>query len=132
MSIQANFKIKCNVIVRRLKCKKKWRKVTFLEVTNYFQECVKTFTVYCKNLDKRLDFFWNWGSLTFGIVRVCQKNPNFRISKPLSKIAILKYSRLRNKHRGTLINFWKKKWRKKNEKWPQCLVWCKNELKFWC
>ena len=21
---------------------------------------------------------------------------------------------------------------KKNEKWPQCPVWCKNKLKFWC
>ena len=29
-----------------------------------------------------------------------------------------------------LLIFEKKK--EKNEKWPQCLDWCKNELKFWC
>ena len=39
----------------------------------------------------------------------------------------LLHSRLLNKHRGTLINFWKKE-----EKWPQRLVWCKNELEFCC
>ena len=45
---------------------------------------------------------------------------------------LVKYSQ--NKHRGTFINVWKKL-KEKNEKWLQCLVWCKNELKleflFW-
>ena len=43
----------------------------------------------------------------------------------------LLYSRLRNKHRATLINSWKILKEKKNQKWPQCLNWCKKVLKSW-
>ena len=41
-------------------------------------------------------------------------------------------SRLRNKRRGTLINFWKILKTKKNQKWSQCLDWYKKVLKSWC
>ena len=43
-----------------------------------------------------------------------------------------KYSRLRNKRRGMLINLWKKLKKKYNQKWPQCLDWCTKVLKLWC
>ena len=42
------------------------------------------------------------------------------------------YSRLRNKQRGTLNNFWKFFEAEKNLKWPQCLDRCKKALKSWC
>ena len=42
------------------------------------------------------------------------------------------YSRLRNKRRGTLINFWKILKTKKIQKWSQCLDWYKKVLKSWC
>ena len=36
------------------------------------------------------------------------------------------------KNIGVRLLIFEKNWRKKNEKWMQCLDWCKNELKFWC
>ena len=45
---------------------------------------------------------------------------------------IVGYSRLRNKRRGTLINFWKILKTKKIQKWSQCLDWYKKVLKLWC
>ena len=39
---------------------------------------------------------------------------------------------LRNKHRGTLIDFWNILKKTKKYKWPQCLDWCKKVLKSWC
>ena len=42
------------------------------------------------------------------------------------------YSRLRNKRRGTLINFWKILKKKKIQKWSQCLDLYKKVLKSWC
>ena len=56
---------------------------------------------------------------------------NFLLPKLFNFLVNLTYSILRNKHRATLINFWKNL-KKKNQQWLQCLDWCKKVLKSWC
>ena len=55
-------------------------------------------------------------------------NKRRQITQLRNQLLQFSYSRLWNKHKGIFINFWKKKYGKKIEEWPQCLDWCGGRL----